>query len=49
MKFKLLLVLATMAVLLALTATGALAAPPDAIIAEICGRSAGHPPFCPAN
>ena len=47
MNLKLLLVLAIMAVLMALTATGALAAPPDAIINDICSRSSGHPPFCP--
>ena len=46
MNLKLLLVLAIMATLMALTATGALAAPPEAIIEEICSRSAGHPPFC---
>ncbi len=51
MNLKLLLVLAIMATLMALTATGALAFPGEAIpdhvnVAEICSRSANAPPFC---
>ena len=51
MNLKLLLVLAIMATLMALTATGALAAPGDMIpdsvdIDHICNRSSNAPPFC---